>query len=304
MSTQGRFLVVWNPNAGGGQDGDRPKRRHEIAEALTNHGLDAEIFESASESSAQERVAAALEEGPAAIVAAGGDATVGSIATMLVDRKTPLGILPLGTAMNVARSLDIPFELPAAAGILATGEVRAIDVGQVRDHTLLGIASIGLEAEMLAAATRMHDGRLHGAFDVLRRAWRSPRTRVRLQLDGREVRARAVSLAVANSSLTGHGLELVPGACLDDGQFDVLLFESIGGAQVAGHLLRTLLGRPPDPRIRRYRASTVRVKTHRPLSVRADSVDLGETPIELVTRPGALRVIAPATTARRAEPTG
>jgi diacylglycerol kinase (ATP) len=304
VTAEGRLLVVWNPNAGGGQDGDRPKRRQAIVQALAQHGLDAEIFESASESMAKERVEAALEEGPVAIVAAGGDATVGSIAAMLVDRKTPLGILPLGTAMNVARSLDIPFDLPAAAGILATGEVRAMDVGQVRDHTFLGIASIGLEAEMLAAATHVHDGRLHGAFDILRRAWRSPRTRVRLQLDGREVRARAVSLAVANSSYTGHGLELVPSACLDDGRFDLLLFESVGRAQLAGHLLRTLLGRPPDPRIRRYRARTVRVSTHRPLPVRADSIDLGETPIELVTRPGALQVIAPATTARRAEPTG
>ena len=265
-----------------------------MARVLSAHGIDAEIFESASESSTEQRVDDALSEDFGAIVAAGGDATVRSVAARMLDNETPLGILPTGTAMNVAQSLGIPLDIPAAAAVLAAGDVRAIDVGQVRGHIFLGIASIGLEAEMLAVASHAHAGRVRGALDLVRRAWRSPRTRIRLQLDGREVRARAVSLAVSNGPFTGHRLELVPTACLDDGRFDVLLFESVGGAQLAGHVLRALLGRRPDPRIRRYRAARVRVSTHRPMPVRADSFDLGTTPLELVTRPRALRVIAPA----------
>ena len=112
-------------------------------------------------------------------------------------------------------------------------------------------------------------------------------------MDGREIQGHAPSLAIANGQYTGRGIHLAPAARLDDGRFDVLVFEGFGGFELAGHLLRALIGRPSDPRIRRYRGATVRVTTRRPLPVRLDSQDLGTTPVELVTRPSALRVITP-----------
>ncbi len=236
---------------------------------------------------------ASLDEGFDAIVAAGGDGTVRSVAFQLLDRDAVLGILPLGTAMNVARSLGIPLEPEAAAEILATGSVTPIDVGDVRGQPFLEIASIGLGAEVLAVATEVQKGRFSVAFDLLRDAWRYPRTRIRLQLDGREIRAHAPSLAIANGPYTGRGIHLAPDARLDDGRFDVLAFDGFGGFQLAIHFIRALVGRTWDPRIRRYRAAKVRVSTRRPLPVRLDSQDLGSTPVELVSRPGALRVIAP-----------
>lgn len=289
------MLVIWNPGAGGGEtDGESAvERRATIEAALKSNRLDAELYQSTSETDTERRLDAALEEGVSTIVAAGGDGTVRSIAFRLLDRDVALGILPLGTAMNVARSLDIPLDLEAAVEVLATGEARRIDVGEARGRPFLEVASIGLGAEVLAGATDAKEGRLRRAFDSLGRAIRYPRTRVRLQLDGREVRGRAPSIAVANGRFTGRGLELVPGASLDDGRFDIYLYEGFGPLQLAAHLARVLVGRPHDPRIRRYRASTVRISTHRPLPVRLDSQDVGTTPVELVTRPGALTVIAP-----------
>jgi diacylglycerol kinase family enzyme len=195
--------------------------------------------------------------------------------------------------MNVARSLDIPLELDGAAAILAHGEPRDIDVGEARGRHFLEIASIGVGAEVLAGATEAKEGRFRRALHILRRALRSPRTRVRLQLDGREVRGRSTSIAVANGRFTGRGMELAPDASLDDGRFDVLLFEGFGPIGLAAHLVRVLLGRSDDPRIRRYRAAVVRISSHRPLPVRLDSIDIGTTPVELVVRRGALRVLAP-----------
>jgi YegS/Rv2252/BmrU family lipid kinase len=288
-----RLLVIWNPGAGGGADDDVDERRGAIQAALAAHGIDAELFESDSEASADRRVDAALDEDFEAIVAAGGDGTVRSVAFRLLERDVALGILPLGTAMNVARSLGIPLELEGAAAVLASGAVRPVDVGEVRRRPFLEIASIGLGAEVLAEATHVGEGRVHAALDLLRKAWRYRRSRVRLQLDGREVRGHALMLAVANGAYTGRGIELAPTARLDDGRFDVLLYEGFGAFGLAAHLARVLLGRPHDERVRRYRASTVRVSTHRPLPVRLDSTDVGTTPVELVTRPGALRVITP-----------
>lgn len=70
------------------------------------------------------------DAGCVAAVAAGGDGTVGAVATHAVAADLPLGILPLGTANDVARALGIPLTPAAAAAVIAQGEPRAIDAGQ------------------------------------------------------------------------------------------------------------------------------------------------------------------------------
>ena len=289
------MLVIWNPGAGGGEslDDGVDERRAAIEAALRENGLNAELHQSDSEADTERRVDAALRDGVATIVAAGGDGTVRSIAFHLLDRDIALGILPLGTAMNVARSLDIPLDLKGAAAVLASASPRAIDIGEVRGRPFLEVASIGLGAEVLAGATHAGEGRFRLALAMLRRAILQRRTRVRLQLDGREVRGRAMSIAVANGRFTGRGIEIAPEALLDDGRFDVLLYEGVGPLRIAADVLRVALGRANDPQFRRYRAASVRISSHRPMPVRLDSQDDGTTPVELVTRPGVLRVIAP-----------
>jgi diacylglycerol kinase (ATP) len=287
-------LVIWNPGAGGASNDDQSaERRAEIEAALRANGIDAELYQSDSEADTARRVETALADGTSTIVAAGGDGTVRSIAFQLIDRKAALGILPLGTAMNVARSLDIPLDVDGAAAVLAGGHVRAIDVGEVGGRAFLEVASIGQGAEVLQGATEAKEGRLRRALAILKRAMDHPRTRVRLQIDGREVRGRATSIAVANGRFTGRAVELAPEASIDDGRFDVLVDEGSGRIRLLADIARVLIDRMQNPAVRRYRGSVVRVSTHRPLAVRADSHDIGATPVELKVRSRALRVLAP-----------
>jgi diacylglycerol kinase family enzyme len=74
------------------------------------------------------------------------------------------------------------------------------------------------------------------------------------------------------------------------------IFEGFGAFELLFHLARLLLGRATDRRIRRFRAATVRVRSHRPLPIRIDSGVRGTTPAVFTTRAGVLRVIAPART--------
>jgi diacylglycerol kinase family enzyme len=192
----------------------------------------------------------------------------------------------------VALTLDIPLDLEGAAAVLAAGHTREIDVGEARGRPFLEAAWVGAGAMVLGGAEEARAGRLGRALEILRWAVKHPRTRVRLQLDGREVRGRAPSIAVANGRFTGRGMELVPQGRLDDGRFDILFYEGFGPLRLAAYLVGVLLGRPYDQRIRRYRAATVRISAHRPLTVRLDSHDIGTTPIELTTRRAALKVVS------------
>ena len=69
------------------------------------------------------------EQGMLLAIAAGGDGVVGGVITHLAASGLPLGILPLGTANDVARSLRIPQNLPQAVEVIAQGHTRPIDVG-------------------------------------------------------------------------------------------------------------------------------------------------------------------------------
>ncbi|HLY32555.1 MAG TPA: diacylglycerol kinase family protein, partial [Ktedonobacterales bacterium] len=79
---------------------------------------------------AGQQLAAWRAKGCGAVVAAGGDGTVGTAASLATQADLPLGILPLGTSNDVARSLGIPMDIPLAAQVIAQGHIVANDMGQ------------------------------------------------------------------------------------------------------------------------------------------------------------------------------
>src|ERR1051325_157929 len=78
------------------------------------------------------------------IVAAGGDGTVNSVASAVVESDKILGILPLGTLNHFARDLKIPFDLEAAAKTIVAGHVTRIDVAEVNNRIFVNNSSLGL----------------------------------------------------------------------------------------------------------------------------------------------------------------
>jgi diacylglycerol kinase family enzyme len=121
-----KAIALVNPAGGraGEDSGDR------VAEALRNAGVAAEIAV-VSADQLGEQAGAAAEAGAQLVIAAGGDGTVSAVAGALVGTNAALGILPLGTFNHLARDLGIPFELDAAAAVIAAAQRRAIDVARL-----------------------------------------------------------------------------------------------------------------------------------------------------------------------------
>ncbi len=63
------------------------------------------------------------------VIAAGGDGLIGGVITHIVESGLPLGILPLGTSNDIARSLSIPLKLDLAARTISAGSVKEVDIG-------------------------------------------------------------------------------------------------------------------------------------------------------------------------------
>ncbi len=230
----------------------------------------------------------------AAVVAVGGDGTIGVVASELLGSSTALGVLPGGSIMNIPRMLGVPRDLAGAATVLATGVVRTIDVGEARGQPFFESASVGMNAAMFKEAQRFESG---DRMSILRAFWVAFRyrpARMQIELDDGIIRTRALTVTVSNGPYTGTGMTVAPDAQLDDGCLDIRVFEHFSKWELVRHFASIAFGRRRYvPHISTHRSRFVRISSRHPLPARADSRDLGSTPVEFRVLPSALRVIVP-----------
>ena len=290
-----RIRVIYNPSAGfkAGLPTNRASA-DEIRELMARYGLGDELVATESEEDAAGAAREAARAGYDVVVAAGGDGTAGTVACEILGGQTALGILPLGSVMNIARMLEIPRDLEAAAAIIAGGETHIIDVGEAKGTIFFEAASVGMNAAIFREAQRFDAGEYRSFFTGLWVAMRYHPARMRIELDDGMVRTRALMVTVANGPYTGIGFTVAPSARLDDGKFDVRVFQRFSRWELVRHFGAIAFGRRRySPKVRTYRSARVRIESVHPLPCRADHHDLGTTPVDFVVRKAALRVVVP-----------
>ncbi len=129
------------------------QRRWQDAEAaLKNAGVEFELAVSERKGHIVELAQAAVRSGFSPIIVAGGDGSVGEAVNGLARAAAseteplgPLGILPLGSANDLAYALHLPKELNEAAKVIAGGKIRAMDLGKLNDRYFANNSAGGLE---------------------------------------------------------------------------------------------------------------------------------------------------------------
>jgi len=286
-----RALAIVNPAAGGGT------AREEV-EALLD--LLRERFDTIDVVETQLEHPDATELGQRAVaeryevaIAAGGDGTVGAVARALVGTEVTLGILPFGTFMNIARALEIPRDDPrAAAMVIARSAVRGIDVGEVAGQVFFEAGGIGLDADAFTAGRAIQRGQRALALAALGAFLRRRSVRVKIEIDGRARWQRILQAVVSNGPWYGWGFEVAPGAAVDDGKLDLVIFGD-SRWRVLRELAAAAIDRDRPARGRRYRGRRITFSAAREVRVHADGVVVGTLPQTFTVRPKALRVYAP-----------
>ena len=231
------------------------------------------------------------------VVVGGGDGTLNAAALGVIDAKLPLGILPLGTANDLARTLDIPFDLDAAADVIAAGKTRRIDLGLVNGQPFFNVASIGLSAELAQKLTRdikRRFGRLGYALVAVKVLAQARPFRATIIGDGESVRVKTLQIAVGNGRYYGGGNAVEKDAAIDDEHLDLYSLEFNRAWKLALMARSFRNGAHGAWReVRAVRAKEFDIRTRIPRPVNADGEIVTHTPAHFSIRPSAVTVFAP-----------
>lgn len=162
------------------------------------------------------------------VIVGGGDGSLNAAAPGLLQTKLPLGVLPLGTANDFARTVGLPVELEAAVAVIAAGKTTPIDLGMANEHPFFNVASIGFSADLAMSLTeeaKKRWGKLGYAIVAARLLAGSRLFTAELEHDGSTEELRTFQVAVGNGRFYGGGMAVHADATAQDGMLDFYSLE-------------------------------------------------------------------------------
>jgi diacylglycerol kinase (ATP) len=235
-------LVIVNPAAGGGRAlrsvswlRERLAARPDVRLEITHRRGEAEEL--------------AAEAGPGGhdrVIVVGGDGTVQEVVNGLLSSGEPaaMGVVPLGSGNDLARSMGLPVELASAWKVAIGAGTRRIDVAQARngsgaERRFASAGGIGFDAQVAAAMAERRGwqaGRAGYLLTTLAELRRFENRHVRLTIDGATETADVLFIAIANGAYYGGGMRIAPEASVDDGRLDVCVVGDISRLTVLRQL--------------------------------------------------------------------
>jgi diacylglycerol kinase (ATP) len=237
----------------------------------------------------------AIAAGPDLLIAGGGDGTISQAARHLAHRDIALGLLPLGTTNNFARSLGIPLSARRSVELVLSGKVADVDLGQIGDLAFANLVSVGMSGQVAARVPHRLKrvlGRVAYPLTALSRLpWHRPFD-AEIIVNGNRHSVRTHQLNIANGS-SHAGRPITGDASADD---RLLLVYALGGAR-RGHLVAATVRHAVTGNRRSLEeepfvaTEELWLSTDPPLPLDVDGEIVGRTPAHIRVTPNALRVI-------------
>jgi diacylglycerol kinase (ATP) len=288
-------------NPGSGNATGRGQLLEQVTRSLKDQGVKVDVAVAKPHEAALPIARRAVKEGYKIIIAMGGDDTVEAVIRGMAGSKARLGIIPVGTANDLAKSLGIPEDPLQACALIANGHFRKLDLGQVKvgkgkKLPFFELVTVGIGAAVYEDALHASKGRLSslmGAIQTVLTHETKPKITVTMD-DDSNITVDTMLVIVSNVPLIGPNMLVAPAASLDDGLFDISLYPDFSKSEALAYFTKVANeGHADDGKIQRYRASKVKIKASPKLEILADGILLGKGTVRIKVLPGALRVIAP-----------
>lgn len=284
-----RSLLLVNRHARRGKD--------TLSDALNQlKSLGFELFEESTEKPQQiSDIIRRYRDRVDMVIVGGGDGTLNAATAGLVETQLPLGILPLGTANDLARTLGIPNSLTEACNIIANGEVKRIDIGGVNDKYFFNVASMGLTVQItrnLSKEAKRRWGVLAYAATAMQVISRSRPFNAQITINGASVVVKTAQIAVGNGRFYGGGMVVAEDATINDARLDLYSLEYKHWWQVVGLLPGMWQGtQGKSSAVRALQGQEIEVNTKTPRPISADGEIITYTPAKFRVIPQSLSVI-------------
>ncbi|HAX79980.1 MAG TPA: lipid kinase [Cyanobacteria bacterium UBA11372] len=229
------------------------------------------------------------------VIISSGDGTVNAAIEGLLDTQLPLGILPSGTANNLARSLKIPPSLPEACKIVAAGKIRRIDLGWVNGKYFFNVAGLGLSAQInrrVPKAWKRRWGVLAYAAVALQILWQSRPFEAEIRWNNRSTQVKTFQITVCNGRYYGSGLVVAEDAAIDDQRLDLYSVKTQQWWELLA-LLPAIVQGKKVPGVLTLQGKEINIYTKEPAWIDTDGELTTTTPAQFRVIPQALPVFVP-----------
>lgn len=285
-----RMCLYWNKTAGGGIS------VRELASVITSagHTVTCEVEDASDLPSELSDVEA--------VVAAGGDGTIARAARALTGLAVPLAILPLGTANNIASSVDVRGEIHDIARRWHLEQIARIDVGVLKNGTTstlfvesvgCGLVTLCIEEGRRTLPKDDPDTHLDRArqlyLDILRTL--APR-RYHVKLDDEEIDGEFLLVEVLNTPSIGPRVELTRDVSVADGFLSVVAIDASQRGQLESYVTALQSGADTPAGFRSWRVRNVEISGGETIHVDDQLVSVTTSPVSLCIRPSALNILA------------
>lgn len=287
-----KYLLICNPHSGTKKNSSALIKK--VCHRIESEGHQVELVETQSEGHGYELAKAALDTDVDVIVAVGGDGTVNEVAKALVGSNKILGILPNGSGNGLARELCISLDPTKAVESLLDHKVMKMDTCTANDDPFFVTCGIGFDGKVSENfATSETRGLPAYVKEVLNVFMKYEASDFKLLIDGREVTARALLIAVANASQYGFNAFIAPDASMVDGLLDVTIIRELPQTD-APKVVVQLFSKDitHNEYVRTYRGKEIILSSNRLLPYHIDGEPKKPTErLKITVVPGSLNVI-------------
>ncbi len=242
MNDQKKYLLfIVNPFAG---HGSKAKIPNYISKEVNRSKYDFDIVYTKYSGHATEIAAKAKEQKVDGVISVGGDGTVNEVASALIYSETAMGIIPGGSGNGLSTHLGIGRNPKKALNVIDSFQTRIIDTATVNDKFYVNMAGVGIDG-LVAYKTKQSAKRGFSTYlkGALTEAIKYKNQTYKVEIDGREIEGKFLSINVAYGSMFGYNFTIAADADTSDGLMDALMIHDARKVDYFGNAWRFWAGR-------------------------------------------------------------
>lgn len=291
-----KWAIIFNKQSGSADHATQQR----VVELFKNAKITPQIHFCGGEESLEALVQQSVAAGAKIIVAAGGDGTISAIVNEILKYKNIcLGVLPMGTFNNFAKTLGIPLEIDQAVKTLIQANTIQIDVGEVNGHVFINNSGIGVYPSIVRHREWLQrkgaSKRLALFFAVLRALFYCPFLHLDFILDGHKLSRKTPLVFIGNNEYSLTGAEMGTREHLNKRKLSLFITHNLNHLRFLGLCIALFLSRKDGlttlDSINIDQFTILSRKRRIRVSLDGEVIKL-ETPLQYRILPKALRVIS------------